>query len=251
MRNFNQLFLGGFVAFALLVVSGCTPTYPDCNTDKDCKTKEFCVARKCQQCRNSADCGEGKECTNGACKAIPGYCADASQCAPGQICAANRCQNCASDDQCASGLKCLQGRCSKPQCTKDEECAQDQDCVNFRCVTHQKPASNRPPCDLDTVYFGFDKSNLTSEATNALAKNVTCLKKAELPVTLTGRADPRGTTEYNMALSDRRAQSVKEYLTRSGISASRLSTVPRGALEASGTDEAGWAKDRRVDSEWR
>jgi peptidoglycan-associated lipoprotein len=251
MRNFNQLFLGGLVAFALLAVSGCSPTYPACDTDKDCKAKEFCVARKCQQCRDSADCGEGKECTNGACKAIPGYCKDASQCAPGQVCEANRCQNCASDGQCPSGLKCLQGRCSKPQCTKDEDCAQDQDCVNFRCVTSQKPVSNKPPCDLDTVFFGFDKSNLTSEATNTLAKNVSCLKKADLPVSLVGRADPRGTTEYNMALSDKRAQSVKDYLTRSGIAGSRLSTVPRGALEATGTDEAGWAKDRRVDSEWK
>jgi peptidoglycan-associated lipoprotein len=251
MRNLSQFFLSGFVALAVLAVSGCKPEYPACDTDKDCKTKEFCVARKCQQCRDSADCGEGKACTNGLCKAIPGYCKDASQCAPGQICAANRCEDCASDGQCPSGLKCMQGRCSKAQCTKDEECAQDQDCVNYRCVSSKKTVSNKPPCDLDTVYFGFDKSNLTSEATSTLAKNVSCLQKADRPVSLVGRADPRGTTEYNMALSDKRAQSVKEYLTRSGIAASRLSTVPRGALEASGTDEAGWAKDRRVDSEWQ
>ena len=54
-----------------------------------------------------------------------------------------------------------------------------------------------------------------------------------------------------MALSDRRAQSVRDYLKRTGIAATRLSVVPRGALDATGTNETGWAKDRRVDSEWR
>jgi peptidoglycan-associated lipoprotein len=68
---------------------------------------------------------------------------------------------------------------------------------------------------------------------------------------LVGRADSRGTTEYNMALADRRAQSVRDYLKRTGIAATRLSVVPRGALDATGTNETGWAKDRRVDSEWR
>jgi peptidoglycan-associated lipoprotein len=145
----------------------------------------------------------------------------------------------------------MTGRCSLPQCTKDENCAQDQECVHGLCVGSQKVVVKKPPCDLETVYFDFDKSTLTSAATSALAQNATCLKKTDMPVSLVGRADSRGTTEYNMALSDRRAQSVRDYLKRTGIAATRLSVVPRGALDATGTNETGWAKDRRVDSEWR
>jgi peptidoglycan-associated lipoprotein len=118
-------------------------------------------------------------------------------------------------------------------------------------VGSQKVVVKKPPCDLETVYFAFDKSNLDSAATSISAQNATCLKKTDMAVSLVGRADPRGTTEYNMALSDRRAQSVRDYLKRTGIAATRLSVVPRGALDATGTNETGWAKDRRVDSEWR
>ena len=241
----NTLVLGCFGALLLVAMAGCKPDYPACDTDKDCKEKEFCVGRKCQQCRDARDCGEGRQCANGMCGAIPGYCRDLSQCPEGAICNANRCQACTSDMQCPAGRLCMMGRCSIPQCTKDENCAQDQECVHGLCVGSQKQL------DLETVYFDFDKSNLTSAATSALAQNASCLKKTDMSVSLVGRADPRGTTEYNMALSDRRAQSVKDYLKRTGITTSRMSIVPRGSLDATGTSETGWAKDRRVDSEWR
>lgn len=231
---------------------GCKPDYPNCDTDKDCKEKEFCVNRKCQQCRDTRDCPEGTSCTAGKCSAIPGYCRDRSQCPAGQECIANRCRPCETDAECPSGLKCMQGRCAKPECTKDEDCPQDKDCVNNVCVGKPPKPAAGPPCPLSPVYFGFDQSTLTSEATSTLNVNADCLKKATgRSVTLVGRADPRGTTEYNMALSDRRAQAVKDYLQRLGIEGGRLPKVPRGALDASGGDEAGWAKDRRVDFEWQ
>ena len=103
------------------------------------------------------------------------------------------------------------------------------------------------------MYFGFDQASLTAEATSILNTNAECLKGkgAGRNVDLTGRADPRGTTEYNMALSDRRAQAVQDYLKRLAIEGNRVPKVPRGALDASGTDDASWAKDRRVDFEWK
>jgi peptidoglycan-associated lipoprotein len=237
------------VAGVLLAISGCGPNYPACDTDKDCKPKEFCVARKCQQCRDTNDCPAGYQCANGKCGAISGYCTDRSQCAAGQECIANRCRPCESDGECGPGLKCMQGQCKKAQCITDNDCPQDKDCQNGTCVGR---APSGPQCNLGTVYFGFDQSTLTSEATSTLNSNAESLKKAGgRNVDLVGRADPRGTTEYNMALSDRRAQAVKDYLQRMGIDASKLSKVPRGALDASGSDEAGWAKDRRVDFECR
>jgi peptidoglycan-associated lipoprotein len=248
----RSLFFAAGVVGIVLGVASCKPDYPTCETDDDCKEKkEFCVNRKCVQCRDGRDCKTGFACTAGRCTAISGYCQDRSQCAPGQECIANRCRACESDAECPSGLKCMRGQCTKPQCTKDEDCAQDQDCTNGQCVGSTKPAAG-PPCPLEPVYFGFNESALTSDGTSALNKNAECLKKAAgRQVNLVGRADPRGTTEYNLALSDRRAQSVKEYLQRLGVEAARLRSVPRGALDATGTDEAGWAKDRRVDAEWQ
>ena len=62
-----------------------------------------------------------------------------------------------------------------------------------------------------------------------------------------GRADPRGTEEYNLGLGSRRAESVSGYLTKLGVGQPQLAVTTRGALDATGTDEAGYAKDRRVD----
>jgi peptidoglycan-associated lipoprotein len=153
--------------------------------------------------------------------------------------------------QCPAGSICNAGTCGRAQCMKDDDCPQDQDCKRGRCVGSDKPAVQGPPCPLDTVYFGFNMSTLSKEATSSLSKNASCLKKTGRNIDIVGHADPRGTTEYNMALSDRRAQAARDYLRQAGIEGSRLKPVPRGNLDATGSDESGWAKDRRVDSEWK
>jgi peptidoglycan-associated lipoprotein len=66
-----------------------------------------------------------------------------------------------------------------------------------------------------------------------------------------GRADPRGETEYNFVLGESRASSVRTYLMGLGLDGSRISTTSRGKLDATGTDEAGWQLDRRVDVDLR
>ncbi len=252
MKNYEWK-LGFLVATLLVATTACKPEYPACDTDKDCKAKEFCVGRKCQQCREkSNDCGEGRQCSNGKCNVIVGYCRDASQCQPGELCAGNRCRGCQADSECPVGSICMAGRCGRAECMKDDDCPQDKDCVRGRCLGGKKPVTEAgPPCPLDTVYFGFNLSSLSKDATSALSKNAACLKKTGRSIDLVGHADPRGTTEYNMALSDRRAQATRDYLRRAGIESARLKPVPRGNLDATGTDEASWAKDRRVDSEWK
>jgi peptidoglycan-associated lipoprotein len=64
---------------------------------------------------------------------------------------------------------------------------------------------------------------------------------------LIGRADPRGDSEYNMVLGGRRASSVATTLEQLGMSSQKISSTSRGEMDATGTDEATWAKDRRVD----
>lgn len=98
--------------------------------------------------------------------------------------------------------------------------------------------------------FDFDRFELLPEDRDVLDQVATCLTTGPLhgqTVQLVGRADPRGTEEYNLGLGTRRADNVREYLQRLGVSVRQLSETTRGALDATGTDEAGWRIDRRVD----
>jgi len=240
------------VVFAVgLLGVACKADYPTCETDKDCHEKEFCVARKCQQCRDAADCPAGNACNAGKCDPIPGYCANKSQCPANQECIANKCQACKSDSQCPGG-HCVKGACTaKKACKTEDDCAQDEDCVNGFCSKDKAPAPPPSQCRLDPVFFDFNESALTTEATATLAADGDCLKKVGRVATLTGHTDPRGTQEYNLALSERRAQSVRDHLGRLGVDGTKLTVLPRGALDAKGTDEPSWSQDRRVDFTWR
>jgi peptidoglycan-associated lipoprotein len=112
---------------------------------------------------------------------------------------------------------------------------------NIKAVTKANPA---------TPQFDYDKDELTTDDRAALDLLATCLTSGPLKgkvVALIGRADPRGTEEYNLGLGSRRAASVGQYLGRLGVGEVQLGVTTRGALEATGTDEAGWKQDRRVD----
>lgn len=98
--------------------------------------------------------------------------------------------------------------------------------------------------------FDYDKDELTAEDRVVLDQLATCLTTGALKgraVSLIGRADPRGTDEYNLGLGSRRASSVGQYLGRLGVTDPQMAVTTRGALEATGTDEASWRNDRRVD----
>src|SRR5882672_12414907 len=95
--------------------------------------------------------------------------------------------------------------------------------------------------------FDFDKDELTAEDRTVLDQLATCLTSGAAKgksVALIGRADPRGTEEYNLGLGSRRANSVSSYLERLGVQQPQLAVTTRGALDANGTDEAGWAQNR-------
>jgi peptidoglycan-associated lipoprotein len=101
-----------------------------------------------------------------------------------------------------------------------------------------------------TPKFDYDKDELTEDDRAVLGQLATCLMTGALKgksVLMIGRADPRGTEEYNLGLGSRRAHSVSQYLVRLGVAQTQLEVTTRGALDATGTDEAGWRQDRRVD----
>ena len=98
--------------------------------------------------------------------------------------------------------------------------------------------------------FAFDKADLSDDDHNVLQQLATCMRTGALQgktVEFIGRADSRGTEEYNLALGSQRAGSVNDYLQSLGVNKSYMTQTSRGALDATGTDEAGWANDRRVD----
>ena len=105
-------------------------------------------------------------------------------------------------------------------------------------------------CDLATSYFDFDSANVSSEARSVLNKIASCFKDGpgkDQNLNIVGHADPRGETEYNFALGQRRAGAVAGYLTKAGLAETRIETSSRGELEATGTEEQSWAKDRKVE----
>jgi peptidoglycan-associated lipoprotein len=98
--------------------------------------------------------------------------------------------------------------------------------------------------------FDYDSESLTQGEKNILEAIAKCLTTGPLKgraVDLVGRADPRGETEYNMTLGAKRARSVHTFLGGLGVPGDKLRDTSRGELDAKGTDEEGWRKDRRVD----
>jgi peptidoglycan-associated lipoprotein len=120
-------------------------------------------------------------------------------------------------------------------------------------VTPPPPA----PAPVDTtgttlkrVYFGFDSTGVTSDSSEALELDVSILQKnPETRIEIQGHADERGTTEYNLALGQRRAEAVKERMTRMGVATSRLATISYGEERplVSDSNESAWSQNRRAE----
>lgn len=101
----------------------------------------------------------------------------------------------------------------------------------------------------DRVYFGYDRYDLTSEAQQQLQLQAQWLKQyPNVSITVEGHADERGTREYNLALGDRRANAVRDYLVGQGVPDSRVQTISYGKErpEVTGSNPQSWAQNRRA-----
>jgi peptidoglycan-associated lipoprotein len=103
--------------------------------------------------------------------------------------------------------------------------------------------------DLGTVYFDFDRYDIRPDARPILRTNADAITEVPSSITIEGYCDERGSEEYNLALGERRASSVKRYLVDLGIPSARLRTVSYGEAKPAvlGHDESAWRYNRRAE----
>lgn len=100
------------------------------------------------------------------------------------------------------------------------------------------------------AHFAYNSANVQESDRQVLKKLSDCFTTGPLKgrqMNLVGHADPRGEAEYNMILGEKRAENVSSALVGAGLPSEQVTTTSRGEMDATGTDEASWARDRRVD----
>ena len=142
--------------------------------------------------------------------------------------------------------------CSSVQVTEEavyEDSIQSIEVSSNRAES-STPSESKAVLANATVYFEFDSFNLSTRSIQAL-KSITALMQdnPEIEITIAGHADERGTREYNLALGQRRAESVADYLKLKGISRSRLTIKSYGEEMpmVAGSNERSWARNRRAE----
>lgn len=98
-------------------------------------------------------------------------------------------------------------------------------------------------------YFEFDSSALTDSARTAVDAHIAALLGNDASVRLEGHTDERGTREYNLALGERRANAVRDYMVANGVPSYRIETISYGEENpaAYGSGESNWQQNRRVE----
>ena len=145
----------------------------------------------------------------------------------------------------AATLALSLGACSKKDVKSEGDMAGDAAAADV----NKGPVAGTPIPELGAVYFAYDSFAIGSEAKKTLEAHTTWLmSNSNKAVQIEGHCDERGTEEYNLALGDRRAAAVKDYLVKKGVPATQLSTISYGEERAAdqGHDEAAWSKNRRA-----
>lgn len=245
-------------AFALLLGACPRPQYPECRTDPDCADHgQVCLNGFCKECRDDSNCKPDRpQCRNAVCMA-KGGCTKSEDCAAGQRCAQGacvaECSAATAAQDCGQGKKCIEGRCAaEEECLADADCGDGRACVDKLCKAEGASLASGAAgtgCEAKPVYFGFDEATLSADARKTLDDDWQCLQREAGTLTVAGNTDERGTTEYNLALGERRAGAVKKYLLGLGAQVGRIRAISWGKERPAdpGHDEAAWAKNRRVE----
>ena len=146
------------------------------------------------------------------------------------------------------------GKEEKPQESTPTESAtpatQETAAVDSTAMSFDAAGSDSGKIDgLRTVFFDYDKATISGEAKKTIAGNVDWMKKnANTKVQIEGHCDSRGSIEYNVALGERRANAVKDYMMSLGVAGNRLATISYGEEKplVSSENESAWKKNRRA-----
>ena len=126
----------------------------------------------------------------------------------------------------------------------------EEENMNSAASVSESESGNRTGIVLQQdIFFEFDQATLTPNARESLIKNGKWLRiNPDVKIVIEGHCDERGTNEYNLALGDRRAETVKIFLTDLGIHASRLTTISYGEEQPADPNhsESAWAQNRRA-----
>jgi peptidoglycan-associated lipoprotein len=148
------------------------------------------------------------------------------------------------------GLIVALSSCSKKDVKQDEPIINPSGDAGAASAGNGSESGNASDTgELNTAYFDFDSFKLNNEARDALKKDADWLKSnANATVQIEGHCDERGTTEYNLALGEKRANAARSYLLKLGITKSRLSVISYGKERPAdpGHDESAWGKNRRA-----
>ncbi|MBN1474016.1 MAG: peptidoglycan-associated lipoprotein Pal [Syntrophaceae bacterium] len=136
--------------------------------------------------------------------------------------------------------------CAEKKAVVAEGTAQEQPSAAQDAATLSAAAAQEA---LNDINFDFDRSNIGPAARGIMKANADILlKNRNFNIIVEGHCDERGTSEYNMALGERRAQEAKKYLINLGVDGARMKTISYGeerALDSRSNEEA-WAKNRRA-----
>lgn len=214
MRNAASIWVAAGAAMVAISLMGCPKKKPKKPTVEEPDTAP--------ECTKDADCPDGK------------------------VCKAGKCAACANDGECGPGGKCQAGACERAKaCKADEDCADDEDCIDGFCQKPWSGSDTSGGCSLATIYFAFDDASIQQSERERLDGNAQCVEKnAGKSVYVYGHTDQVGTEEYNVALSERRARSAADYMSRLGIDPARLDVVGKGETELTGQGDE---QDRRVE----
>jgi peptidoglycan-associated lipoprotein len=259
--------LGLSLGLLALGASGCSPDYPNCQSDGDCESRgEVCAANgMCAQCAGPLDCGgDCGVCKEGKCARAKGCCEADGDCAAGDrsFCSQTpmnerqqrMCVACLRDSHCPSQDQiCDQGACVRSTCDMDNPCPDYQVCVKDRCQSMKL-------CELQEVFFYTGSHEIPDDQRPKLAKNKACFDRYRqatgdrVVLKLSGHADERGEDNKNLVLSQRRAQEVQRALQSLGLPAGKVDIRGAGSREPLVPDASsarGHQWNRRVEFDLR
>lgn len=134
--------------------------------------------------------------------------------------------------------------------TESATTTQENSAVDSTAMSFDTAGSDSGKIDgLKTVFFDYDKATLSAEAKKVIQGNVEWMRKnANIKIQIEGHCDNRGSIEYNVALGERRANSVKDYMMSLGLDGNRLATISYGEEKplVSSENESSWKKNRRA-----